>query len=70
MKKQVNVQVTEGGYKYITIYEVRAKKHDGEVVTEDRYLNEDDAKKDLEFARDHLKSLYKTVWIRKHMVWC
>ncbi len=70
MKKQVNVQVTEDGYKYITIYEVRAEKHDGEVVTEDRYLNEDDAKKDLEFARDYLKSLYKTVWIRKHMVWC
>lgn len=70
MKNQVKIE-GNGNYKYITIYEVRAHVIErDEVITEDRFLNREDAEKDLEFCRENHKNLYDHVWIMEQMVWC
>ncbi len=69
MKKQVNIQTTESGYKYLTIYEVRAHviKKD-ENLTVDRYLSKKDADEYADLCRE--LSIYDRVWVREQMVWC
>lgn len=69
MKKQINIQATEQGQKYFFIYEVRAKKHNGEIITHDRYFNEKEANNSLEFAEKVHKKLYRNLWIMKQIVW-
>lgn len=70
MTKQVKIQATENGQKYFVIYEVRAKKIDGEVITCDRFLNKNDAEEHVEFIYDVYKKLYTTAWIRESFIWC
>ena len=70
MTKQVKIQATENGQKYFVIYEVRVKKIDGDVITNDRFLNKKDAEKQVEFIYDVYKELYTTAWIRESFIWC
>lgn len=71
MKKSITIKETERGLnKYFVIYEVRAKKHDGEVITTDRFFNKKDAEKHVEFAHEYLGNLYSLLWVREELVWC
>lgn len=70
MTKQVKIQETENGQKYFVIYEVRAKKIDGDVITSDRFLNKKDAEEQVKFIYDTYKKLYTTAWIRESFIWC
>ena len=70
MTKQVKIQATENGQKYFVIYEVRVKKIDGDVITNDRFLNKKDAEKQVEFIYDVYKELYTTAWIIEQFIWC
>lgn len=70
MKKQVKVQSLESNQVYLTIYEVRVQKHDGEVVTHERFLNKKDAENQKEFVDENYQNLYASSWIREQMVWC
>lgn len=71
MTKQVKIQTTaEFGQKYFFIYEVRAKKLDGEVITVERFLNKKDAEKQVDFVYEQYKGLYNTAWINEQFVWC
>ena len=70
MTKQVKIQATENGQKYFVIYEVRAKKIDGEVITNEMFLNKKDAEKQVEFIYDVYKEFYTTAWIRESFIWC
>lgn len=70
MKKQVKVQSLESNQVYLTIYEVRVQKHDGEVITNERFLNKKDAENQKEFVDENYQNLYASSWIREQMVWC
>ena len=70
MTKQVKIQATENGQKYFVIYEVRVKKIDGDVITNERFLNKKDAEKQVEFIYDVYKELYTTAWIIEQFIWC
>ena len=70
MTKQVKIQATENGQKYFVIYEVRVKNIDGDVITNDRFLNKKDAEKQVEFIYDVYKELYTTAWIIEQFIWC
>ena len=69
-RKSIKVTEIENGHKYFTIYEVRVKKLNGEVVVHDRYLNEKDAEKAQEFVYEHLNNLYTCAYIIEEIVWC
>lgn len=70
MTKSIKIQVTEDGQKYFIVYEVRVKKHDGEVCTYDRFLKKVDAEDAQETVYRFHQKLYKTAWIREQIVWC
>lgn len=70
MKKQINIQKTEREQKYFFIYEVKAVKHEGEVVVYERFLNEKDAEEDKNFVLEHMTELYRNAYIMKEIVWC
>ena len=70
MTKQVKIQVTEGGQKYFSIYEVRVKDYNGETHTYDRYLSKKEADMTIEFIYDTFQKLYKSAWKMEHIVWC
>lgn len=71
MTKQIKIQTTtELGQKYFFIYEVRAKKLDGEIITVERFLNKKDAEKEVDFVYEQYKDLYNTAWINEQFVWC
>ena len=55
MTKQVKIQVTEGGQKYFSIYEVRVKDYTGETHTYDRYLSTFSLFAIAEYTRKHTK---------------
>ena len=70
MTKSIKIQQLKNGQKYFYIYEVRVKKHEGEYVTYDRYLNEKEAEKSVDFIYEVHAELYQTAWIRRQIVWC
>ena len=70
MKKSINITKTENGNKYFEIYEVRARKHDGEVIIYNRYLDEKEANDTADFVARTLHDLYEITWTRSHIVWC
>ena len=69
IRKSVKVTVDED-VKYIVIYEVRAKKLDGETITTDRYLNKKDAEQKVDFNGRNMKDLYEFSYIYEQWVWC
>lgn len=70
MKKQVKVQVTEDGQKYFTIYEVRVRKHNGEIFTHHMFLNKKDAEQSKEDVYKIYSENYDLAWIKEQIVWC
>lgn len=70
MKKSINIQKTKLGQKYFSIFELKTKKHDGEVVVYDRYLTREGAEKDQEFIYDKMDKIYSCAWILEQLVWC
>lgn len=70
MKKSITIQATENGKKYFTIYEVKAVKHDGDVVVYERELKKEEAEEDLETINNILSNLYKSCYIIEQIVWC
>ena len=69
-RKSIEIETTENGIKYFSIYELRVKTQDGETITYDRYLNRKDAEESQDFVYKHLGDLYEESWIRVQMVWC
>jgi hypothetical protein len=70
MKKQINIKETELGQKYFYIYEIKAVKHDGEVIVYDRELTKKAADKSVEFVERTMTRLYRSAFIREQIVWC
>ena len=71
MKKQINIQTTESGNKYIMIYEVRVKEREtDEVHTYDCFLNKKDAEEAQQFVYDIHHELYSVAYICERMIWC
>ena len=70
MTKQVKIQETESGLKYFNIYEVRVKKHDGEVINYEFYYSKEEAEQTAKFIDDKMQKLYKFAFIRERIVWC
>ena len=70
MKKQITIQATENGKKYFTIYEVKAVRHDGEVVVFEREMKKEEAEKDLVVIDGLFSDYYKSGYIIEQIVWC
>lgn len=70
MTKSVKIQQTESGQKYFTIYEIKAVKHNGEVIIYDRELTKKAAEERVKFVEDTFQKLYKYAFIREQFVWC
>ena len=68
MKKSVNVFGSDN-CKFIRIYELRCRKHNGEVITSDRFLNKEDAEKAKDIIYEALTDLYISAWIMEEFVW-
>lgn len=69
MKQEIEIKRSMHGSSYFTIYEVRVERHDGERLTHDRFLNEEDAEKDRKEVHEFLSDIYKSAWILEQIVW-
>lgn len=69
MKQEIEIKRTKHGSNYFTIYEVRVERHDGERLTHDRFLNEEDAEKERREVYEYYSSIYKNAWILEQIVW-
>ena len=66
----VNVKESENlKLKYVDIFEVKAKRHDGRVVTYCRYFDRKRAEEERDFAREIYKDIYESWWIMQESVW-
>ena len=68
MKKSININVTERGNKYFTIYALRYMNYEGEKFTYDRYLDKKMAEESKEIV-DTLDGV-RCSWIIEKWVWC
>jgi hypothetical protein len=69
-RKSIKIQETENGSKFFYIYEIRAVKHNGEIIRYDRELTKKGAIERKEFVDRTFTKLYKFAFIREHIVWC
>lgn len=70
-RKSVKVTTVENtDLKYFYVYEVKAVKHNDEVITYQFCLNEKDAEEVKSFVKQNHKDLYKCVYTMRQMVWC
>ena len=65
-----SIEITEqDGMKSFTIFEVRARKINDEIITIDRFLHEQDALK-CRGTRVDWTDMYKSVWVMEQQVFC
>ena len=65
-----SIEITEqDGMKSFTIFEVRARKINDEIITIDRFLHEKDALK-CRGTRVDWTDMYKSVWVMEQQVFC
>ena len=69
-RKSVKVTIENDNIKYMEIFEVVCKKHNGERVTYGFYLSEKEADETAEWVTENMKELYTTAFTRQQMVWC
>lgn len=70
MTQQITIQATADGKNYFTIYEVKAVKHNGEVVVFEREMKKEEAEKDLVIIDGLYSDYYKCGYIIEQIVWC
>jgi len=69
-RKSVKMVVEDNGCKYIHIYEVICKKHDGEKLVYGHYLSEKEAEETAKFVEEKMADLYQFAWSHPQIVWC
>lgn len=62
---KIETEKIDDGQRFFNVYELKGQKEDGDVIVLHFYLSEEKAEK----GKDFYKDMYKTLWVRKRMVW-